>query len=518
MTVTGGTPWPPAEGPGDRPGGGSGRHRSRSKANEQPGQQGHPDGTAPYGAGEYTGGYELPTGHHPPNQAGANPTGGGYVAGPPAAEPTEDWEAEWAAARKQFGAPPLPQLPPAGTPRHTDDLSGAPYTDRGEPGYASTPDTGNAPPHWSAGRPGDHTPPPDHRAAATPSAAPVYDPQSSSWGMRAGRELPSGATDYPSSSRADDARTGQYAAADLTGPHRADRPEADAYSTVDPDRTGQYATGQYAAGQQTGTGYARRQLGSEPGYAATDHPSNDYHSPDYGAEATGEYSPDEQTGHFDGFGAPSSRGNRRAPQALAAAASEETGEVPRDRRGRPQPTRAAVRRRARRRRMLEWPFLIAFSLLAAVLIRTFVLQTFYIPSPSMHPTLLEGDRVLVNKLSYRLHDVNRGDVVVFRRPANLHVDDDDLIKRVIGLPGDTVEAHDRKVYVNGRLLKEPYIPSKCKGTDDFIRVSVPSDHLFVMGDNRCDSTDSRVFGPISEDLLVGRAFVRLWPPSRLGWL
>lgn len=169
-------------------------------------------------------------------------------------------------------------------------------------------------------------------------------------------------------------------------------------------------------------------------------------------------------------------------------------------------------------RRLELPLLIVFSLVTAVVVRTFVLQTFFIPSGSMHPTLLEGDRVIVNKLSYHLHDVHRGDVVVFRRPPKLHINDEDLIKRVIGLPGDTVTAHDRKVYVNGRALQESYIPPICAGTDDFLKVTVPSDRVFVMGDNRCDSTDSRVFGPIQEDLLVGRAVARIWPPSRLGWL
>lgn len=184
----------------------------------------------------------------------------------------------------------------------------------------------------------------------------------------------------------------------------------------------------------------------------------------------------------------------------------------------PHPGRAVLRRRQRRRRLLEWPFLIAFSLIAAIVVRTFVFQTFYIPSPSMHDTLLEGDRVLVNKLSYKFHDANRGDVVVFRRPENLHIEDEDLIKRVIGLPGETIEAHDSQVFIDGRGLKEPYVQKDCGGTEDFPPVTVPSGHVFVMGDNRCNSTDSRVFGPISEDLLVGRAFARIWPPSRVGWL
>lgn len=178
-----------------------------------------------------------------------------------------------------------------------------------------------------------------------------------------------------------------------------------------------------------------------------------------------------------------------------------------------------VRKRARRRRLLEWPFLVAFSLLAALLLRTFVVQTFYIPSQSMHDTLLEGDRVLVNKLAYHLHNINRGDVIVFRRPVNLDIPDNDLIKRVIGLPGDRLEARNGAVYVNGRLLTEPYIQRDCtKGTLDLPPTVVPAGYIFVMGDNRCDSTDSRIFGPIKESLVVGRAFVLIWPPGRIGWL
>jgi len=182
------------------------------------------------------------------------------------------------------------------------------------------------------------------------------------------------------------------------------------------------------------------------------------------------------------------------------------------------PPRAIVRRRRARRRMLEWPFLIVFALLAAFVIRTFAVQTFYIPSASMHETLVEGDRVLVNKVGYRLHDVHRGDVVVFRRPANFPVDEEDLIKRVVGLPGETVEARDRRIYVDGRALTEPYVEPLCRGTEAFKPVRVPAEHLWVMGDNRCDSSDSRVFGPIGTDLVVGRAFVLAWPPDRLAWL
>jgi signal peptidase I len=182
------------------------------------------------------------------------------------------------------------------------------------------------------------------------------------------------------------------------------------------------------------------------------------------------------------------------------------------------PPRAVVRRRRARRKALEWPFLIVFAVVSAFLIRQYVVQTFYIPSASMHETLIEGDRVLVNKVGYHLHDIHRGDVVVFRKPPNLNVSEDDLIKRVVALPGETVEGRGGKVYVNGAPLDEPYVEPLCHGTGEFPKVTVPAGTLWMMGDNRCNSSDSRVFGPIDEHLVVGRAFVIAWPFDRLSWL
>jgi signal peptidase I len=182
------------------------------------------------------------------------------------------------------------------------------------------------------------------------------------------------------------------------------------------------------------------------------------------------------------------------------------------------PPRAVVRRRQARRKALEWPFLIVFAVVSAFLIRQYVVQTFYIPSASMHETLIEGDRVLVNKVGYHLHDIHRGDVVVFRKPPNLDVSEDDLIKRVVALPGETVEGRGGKVYVNGDPLDEPYVEPLCHGTGGFPKVTVPAGTLWMMGDNRCNSSDSRVFGPIGQNLVVGRAFVIAWPFDRLSWL
>jgi signal peptidase I len=173
--------------------------------------------------------------------------------------------------------------------------------------------------------------------------------------------------------------------------------------------------------------------------------------------------------------------------------------------------------------LVEWVLVIGGALLLAMLIRTFLLAAFFIPSGSMIATLNEGDRVLVNKLSYNLHDINRGDIVVFERPPNEpDTGIKDLIKRVIGLPGDVVEARDGRVVINGRYLDEPYVhcptPGELTCTDSFEGKPVPEGELFVMGDNRTASSDSRVFGTISADLVVGRAFVKVWPLNDISWL
>lgn len=170
------------------------------------------------------------------------------------------------------------------------------------------------------------------------------------------------------------------------------------------------------------------------------------------------------------------------------------------------------------RNALEWVAIVAGALVAAFLVKTFLIQAFFIPSLSMYPTLDKGDRVLVNKVSYHVHDIHRGDVVVFRRPPNAGAEGiKDLIKRVIGLPGDVIEAKDGVVYINGRRLEEPYI-DKGDTTENLDRRQIRPHQIFVMGDNRNDSEDSRIFGPINEDLIVGRAFVRIWPVQRFSLL
>ncbi len=192
--------------------------------------------------------------------------------------------------------------------------------------------------------------------------------------------------------------------------------------------------------------------------------------------------------------------------------------------GEPPPLPLPPLRRRRRpsavRNAVEWVGIVVVALLAAFLIKTFLIQAFYIPSPSMVPTLQVRDRVLVNKLSYDLHPVHRGDIVVFKRPPGEAASDPtikDLIKRVIGLPGDVLEARDGVVYVNDHPLKEPYLPAGAV-TLNLPRMTVPQGQYFVMGDNRLDSKDSRSFGPIPKNLIVGRAFIKVWPLSAIEFL
>ncbi len=169
--------------------------------------------------------------------------------------------------------------------------------------------------------------------------------------------------------------------------------------------------------------------------------------------------------------------------------------------------------------------IIAVVVLAALVLRTFVVGHYYIPSASMEPTLhgcpgCNDDHVLVDKVSYRAHPVRAGDIVVFDRPPADPTGEDELIKRVIGTPGDTVALRDGHVYVNGLLLDEPYVNKKCgpDPTRPLTGVSewrIPSGEAFVLGDNRCDSFDSRAFGPIRESSIVGRAFAIIWPVHRI---
>lgn len=186
------------------------------------------------------------------------------------------------------------------------------------------------------------------------------------------------------------------------------------------------------------------------------------------------------------------------------------------------------------------PFLVLVALAVAILVKTFLIQAFYIPSASMEPTLEIGDRVFVNKLAYDIGDFARGDVIVFANPhpeqlpergvvsAFLHwlgegiglaqPADEDFIKRVIGLPGETIEIRDNVVYIDGEPLEEPYLTDAARGSNgDFPETRIPPGQLFMMGDNRGNSADSRYgLGLVPVDKVIGRAFIVIWPPSQFG--
>ncbi len=216
--------------------------------------------------------------------------------------------------------------------------------------------------------------------------------------------------------------------------------------------------------------------------------------------------------------------------------------------------RAGTRRHAERRPgragpswslLAELPVLLLLALVLALLLKTFLVQTFVIPSESMVPTLEVGDRVLVNRAVYRFRDPQRGEVVVFRddeplpaaAPPSLleravdvltsglgvAADERDLIKRIVGLPGETVEVRAGVVHIDGEPLAEELAAEggylDALPLQDFGPVTVPAGSYFMMGDARNNSADSRSsLGTVAREDLIGRAFVRIWPPGRIGRL
>ncbi len=168
----------------------------------------------------------------------------------------------------------------------------------------------------------------------------------------------------------------------------------------------------------------------------------------------------------------------------------------------------------------DWALVVVIALVVALGVRTFLLAHFVVEGSSMYSTLETGDRVFVNKVSYRLHDPNRGDVVVLHEIRG--TTERDLIKRVIAVGGEEIEMRSCEVRIGGQLLLEPYLdptvvtPGNCGG--DFGPLIVPDGTVFVMGDNRAGSQDSRALGPIVLDDIVGRAFVVFWPRSNWQWL
>jgi signal peptidase I len=163
-----------------------------------------------------------------------------------------------------------------------------------------------------------------------------------------------------------------------------------------------------------------------------------------------------------------------------------------------------------RRAITEWGIIIAVTVVLVILLKTFVVQAFFIPSGSMEPTLEPYNRVLVAKIGMTIH---RGSIIVFKKPASDPTPGiDDLIKRVIGLPGDRISAHSGYVYIDGRRLNESWLPAVDQGvTGDLRPQTVPPGTYFVLGDNRTNSDDSRFIGDIPQRLVVGVTFMRIWP-------
>lgn len=166
----------------------------------------------------------------------------------------------------------------------------------------------------------------------------------------------------------------------------------------------------------------------------------------------------------------------------------------------------------------SWVVTAVLAVVLTIVLRATLLQAYSIPTPSMVPTLMQGDRVVVFLLS---KDPSRGDIVVFKRseanPKLSEGEPDVLIKRVIGLPGETVNAVDGRVTIDGKVLTESYLPAGTV-TTFAAPIEVPDGQLLVLGDNRGNSADSREFGTIDKDLVVGRAVARIWPLDRLGGL
>lgn len=241
--------------------------------------------------------------------------------------------------------------------------------------------------------------------------------------------------------------------------------------------------------------------------------------------------------------APRSDDAPAAPEAPRSDSAARSGEAPGSDDAPGSGTTAARNPRGRAKKsalrsFIDWVVVIGVAVGLAVVVKAFLLQAFYIPSESMEPTLLIGDRVMVNKLSYRFGEPDRGDIVVFEPdPGAYSPEIKDLIKRVIGLPGETIEAIDGVVYVNGEPLTEKYLADGVM-TYNLPKLVVPDDRVLLLGDNRqasqdgrgcrqdwlmagktcaADNWDGRI-GPVEIDSLVGRAVVTVWPFGRAGIL
>jgi signal peptidase I len=179
---------------------------------------------------------------------------------------------------------------------------------------------------------------------------------------------------------------------------------------------------------------------------------------------------------------------------------------------------------------VELGIVVVVAVVIAILLRTFVVATYSIPSGSMEPTLQVGDRIVVDKLSYHLHGIDRGNIIVFSTPPKENCAGppvSDLVKRVIGLPGETISVSGGRVYINGKYLPEPWLPASVQNATTpgpsaapySLRhpYLIPAGHVYVMGDNRTFSCDSRYWGPVQQSTIVGKVDLRIWPLSRISF-
>lgn len=194
-----------------------------------------------------------------------------------------------------------------------------------------------------------------------------------------------------------------------------------------------------------------------------------------------------------------------------------TSEVPADPAPPEQPSKP------RRRALIEWGAIIIIAVLVSFVMRVFAFQTFVIPSISMVPTLQVGDRIIVNKLAISWGTINVGDIVVFKAPTaavkacNEVEPVTDFVKRVIGVPGDSLKSKGNTIYVNNKPLDETWTHTEPLG-QAITPITLKANQYFMMGDNHSDSCDSRMWGTVPRSDIIGKAFLRIWPVSRIGFL
>ena len=191
--------------------------------------------------------------------------------------------------------------------------------------------------------------------------------------------------------------------------------------------------------------------------------------------------------------------------------------------------KAGLSKEAWIREAKEWGQSIFVALILTLIIRTFVVQAYKIPSGSMRPTLIEGDKLFVNKFIYRFESPRRGDIVIFRYPGDPNNPSEpkserkkDFIKRLIGLEGETVEIKDGKILVDGKVLDDPatfgkfYYYNYEPYSGPYVKIRVPESSYYVLGDNSASSRDSRFWGFVPKKNMIGKAMFRWWPPKRMG--